>query len=218
MYMRKINTISSARIVCWTGLLFFMLIGIPLLAQKKKDYISPLAEKSKKKPKKERTYAIGYRGFLEAGAVAEDFNFDRIHFGGGFTSHGIYLNNASIGLGFGIDKYDSLIMRPIAVDCRFMVGNQNIYDKETGVSQPKKSNFFLFFSTGSAVAIGGAATSDPKGLFFQGGMGFLLGTQKDVRATLMLSYKYQELKDSINPPPQPDIQSLNLRLGIQYKS
>ncbi len=222
--MKRIKTECPVYINCLLLLLICFFKPAPVLSQKNKEkYVSPVFGNDKEKKDKNRSFSIGYKGCLEAGVAANDLDYKKIQFGGGFTSHGVFLlNTIFLGLGVGIDNYDSLIMRPIAADLRVLVSSPNKSTKGTENSQqsykPRKTNLFLFFTCGKSRTINGPLDYKPQGYMFHGGFGLLMGTQKYARATLTLGYKYQELKGVPNVNAVNNTQSIHLRLGVEFKS
>ena len=177
------------------------------------DYVSPFDEKSQSEKEKK---SVGYKFFLEGGIMAPEFNFDSTK-SNLFTSHGIYIDNLFLGIGAGLDRYDTLSIIPIVLDSRFIFTGK---PKSSSSKQEKKANGFnilLYFSGGVSKLI-----NDEEGFFnnkftFQGGLGFLIGVQDDIRLIITGGYKRQFIPDSFLTYDN-EIESLIIRLGIEFKT
>ena len=177
-------------------------------------YKSPIFSKEQKE-ENEKSYEFGYKGFLESGIVFKEMKFNKAQFGGGFTSHGVYLNNIYLGLGIGLDRYDSLWFRPIVLDARFTLSGSK-KSSEDGTVTYRKTSSFLMFNIGKTQTINSDINQNLKGWVFNAGLGLLIGKQKDVRSTLYLMYRYQGLGKSSNTPLGAE--SLHIRLGVEFKT
>lgn len=161
--------------------------------EKGDSYKSPIFSKNGSS-RSEKSFKLGYKGFLESGIVFKDLEFSKVQFGGGFTSHGVYLNNIYLGLGVGLDRYDSLWLRPIVIDARFTLnGSKNTPEDGPEIATNKKTNSFLMFNIGKNQTISSNISPPLKGWVFNAGIGLIIGKQKDVRSTLYIFYRYQDL-------------------------
>lgn len=191
----------------------------------KDKYASPILEKEQlaesKKTKKERSKNdFGFMLLLEGGVGginAEDFNIDSA-FASFYISNGIHFKNAYLGIGTGYDhNNDRFASIPLVLDLRFCFTDNRYNSPKPSLKERNGLNAFIFLSAGYAfIWQTETPLSGNKNLTYQGGLGFLFGKLDDVRMTLALGYKYQEIPDGIDMGNNQNQKGLFARIGVEF--
>ncbi len=187
----------------------------PSFEWKKKNSKSAKAEPKKAKEKKEKppkASNLTYQGNLDFGVVSNDYTFKEVSFGGLHTAHGINFKNGFLGLGAGIDRYDSLLMTTIGLDTRFTFSSYT-WDPTLSTGKPSWVNLFVFLNIGLTHSIRNSIVPAQKGYLFNPGLGFLFGSSRDARMSLAFGYKFHEFKDYQN---YSSLETFHLRLGVEF--
>lgn len=197
-------------------LLFSVFVIMPAIGQG--DYESPFSRKKNKTERQEQgKVKIGYKSFTEGGILVPNLDFEQRTFSG-FSSHGIYFNNAYLGAGIGFDKYDTISLLPLVLDGRYIFTGRARSQFNNGPIVPRGFNLFVFFSGGFSKNISQNQAANSNGLILQCGMGMLIGKLEDARFTLTFGYKYQELPKGTPPAGANQYDSFNIKLGIEFRT